>query len=368
MHLRNYSIIVIILLSFSSLFAQTQIAVIDFEGLGVATNDAKALTNRLMIEMHRTNKFIVLEREMLDKIIEEQKFQLSGCNSDQCLVELGKIANVHQILAGSISRVGDVYSISARLISVETGEVVTSGLYDSEGEIGDLMKAGMASIATQIASPLMIPRIEQSNTTLKTNSSRNSSETVIDFDGNVYGTVQIGGQVWMAENLKVTHYRNGDAITKVTTDVIWEQTFSEAYCNYDFNDVNANTYGSLYNWYSINDSRNIAPDGWHVPSDDEWKQLEMFIGISTSNADQTDWRGTNEGEKLKASTGFNAQPAGYRHYEYGFLKLDSDSYFWSSLEYLTSLGAYRRLDTSHSSIYRYFENKRSGLSVRCVKD
>ncbi len=84
-------LIILFVLQVSILFAQTHIAVVDFEGLGVAKNDARALTNRLMIELHRTNKFKVLEREMLDKIIEEQKFQLSGCNADQCLVELGEI-------------------------------------------------------------------------------------------------------------------------------------------------------------------------------------------------------------------------------------------------------------------------------------
>jgi Tol biopolymer transport system component/TolB-like protein len=152
MRFRTINIIVIILLSLSSLSAQTHIAVVDFESLSVSSDDSKALTNRLMIELHRTNMFKVLEREMLDKIIEEQKFQLSGCNSNQCLVELGQLANVHQIVTGSISKVGHIYTITARLISVETGEVVTSGIFDDEGNIGTLMKEGMASIAAQLAS------------------------------------------------------------------------------------------------------------------------------------------------------------------------------------------------------------------------
>jgi formylglycine-generating enzyme len=149
-------LIILTLIQFSILFSQTQIAVADFEGLGVSKNDTRALTNRLIIEMHRTNKFKVLEREMLDEIIEEQKFQLSGCNSDMCLVELGQIANVHQIVGGSISKVGDVFTITARLISVESGEVVESALYDYEGKIDALMKTGMADVAAQLAS-LTIP-------------------------------------------------------------------------------------------------------------------------------------------------------------------------------------------------------------------
>jgi TolB-like protein len=140
------------MVQFTFVLSQTQIAVVDFNALGVSNNDALALTNRLMIEMHRTNKFKVLEREMLDKIIEEQKFQLSGCNADQCLVKLGEIANVQQIVGGTISKVGEVFTITARLISVESGEVVESALYDYDGKIGALMKMGMANIAAQLAS------------------------------------------------------------------------------------------------------------------------------------------------------------------------------------------------------------------------
>jgi TolB-like protein len=147
-----HRLIFLTLIQLSLLLSQTQIAVVDFEALGVSSNDARALTNRLMIEMHRTNKFKVLEREMLDKVIEEQKFQLSGCNADQCLVELGQIANVQQIVGGSISKVGEVFTITARLISVESGEVVESALYDYEGNIGALMKSGMSNVAHQLAS------------------------------------------------------------------------------------------------------------------------------------------------------------------------------------------------------------------------
>jgi len=156
---RNIRTLVIALLSFSSLFAQTQIAVVDFEALGVSVDESRALTNRLMIELHRTNKFIVLEREMLDKIIDEQKFQLSGCTADQCLIELGQIANVQQIVAGSVSKMGAVFTITSRMISIESGEVVKTGIFDYEGNIGELMKLGMGNIAAQLASD-SIPKSE----------------------------------------------------------------------------------------------------------------------------------------------------------------------------------------------------------------
>ena len=94
-----------------------------------------------------------------------------------------------------------------------------------------------------------------------------------NIDENVYQTVTIGSQVWMAENLKVTHYRNGDAIQNVTDDSTWSNLYIDetgAYCNYNNDANNADTYGYLYNWYAVADTRNIAPEGWHVPSYSEW--------------------------------------------------------------------------------------------------
>jgi uncharacterized protein (TIGR02145 family) len=103
---------------------------------------------------------------------------------------------------------------------------------------------------------------------------------VTDYDGNVYQIVLIGGQCWMMENLKVTHYRNGDPIPHVPNIGEWYGLSSGAYCDYNNDPGNVETYGRLYNWYAVDDSRNIAPEGWHVPTDDEWKQLEMYLGMS----------------------------------------------------------------------------------------
>ena len=105
--------------------------------------------------------------------------------------------------------------------------------------------------------------------------------TVTDIDGNLYYTVKIGEQWWMLENLRVTHYRNGDAIPNVTDDAEWEGLSTGAYCDYDNDPANVATYGRLYNWYAVGDSRNIAPAGWHVPSDDEWQTLVDYLGGSS---------------------------------------------------------------------------------------
>ncbi|MCK4640761.1 MAG: fibrobacter succinogenes major paralogous domain-containing protein [Candidatus Marinimicrobia bacterium] len=213
----------------------------------------------------------------------------------------------------------------------------------------------------------------------KDSASSKDDDTVTDIDGNVYNTVTIGDQVWMAENLKVTHFRNGDAISNVTDDSDWENLTSGAYCIYDNNDSNAVTYGFLYNWYAVNDSRNIAPAGWHVPTDEEWKQLEMYLGMSQSEADVTGDRGTNEGSKLKSTSGWNdnsngtdessfsASPGGYRYYSGSYYYIGYFAYFWSSTESSRYFAWNRYLNCLSSVVYRYGYYKRSGFSVRCVR-
>jgi uncharacterized protein (TIGR02145 family) len=200
-----------------------------------------------------------------------------------------------------------------------------------------------------------------------------------------YNSIQIGDQVWMADNLKVTHYRNGEVIQNVTDKTEWLNLSAGAYCNYD-NDVDyVPTYGRMYNWYAVDDSRNLAPAGWHIPSDEEWKELEMYLGMSQSEINQFHvWRGTGEvGGKLKEagtthwiglntgatnSTGFTALPGGYRHYISGtFNDMGYTTFFWSS----TAEGPYawgRGLRAGNSDVDRWHYSRLNGLSVRCIKD
>jgi uncharacterized protein (TIGR02145 family) len=98
----------------------------------------------------------------------------------------------------------------------------------------------------------------------------------------------------MAENLKVTHYRNGDAIPNVTDSTAWTNLSTGAFCNSDNNEANVALYGRLYNWFAMSDNRKISPQGWHIPSDEDWKQLEMYLGMSRELADRVLYRGTNE--------------------------------------------------------------------------
>ncbi|HMA62126.1 MAG TPA: CsgG/HfaB family protein [bacterium] len=135
----------------TNLYSQTTIAVLQLLPKNVSKGDASALTDRLAIEMVRTGNFTVIERERLDAILDEQGFQLSGCTSNECAVEIGRMANVEQVVAGSVSKVGSVYSIAARIVGVESGEILHIATFDYEGKIGQLLKTGMGVIAKELA-------------------------------------------------------------------------------------------------------------------------------------------------------------------------------------------------------------------------
>jgi len=193
-------------------------------------------------------------------------------------------------------------------------------------------------------------------------------QTVTDIDGNIYQTITIGNQIWMAENLKVTHYRNGDAIPNVTNDTDWGATFLGALCNYNNLEGSKQLYGHLYNWYAVNDSRNIAPAGWHVPSDAEWQILEDYLGGSDvaggkmKETGTAHWNSPNTGATNES--GFSALPGGYRTYAGSYTQRGESANFWSS----TNNGSSRTLFSNVVDVHYYIRDNRSGLSVRCVSD
>jgi len=212
-------------------------------------------------------------------------------------------------------------------------------------------------------------------------SSKETSGTVTDIDGNVYQTIKIGTQWWMAENLKVTHYRNGEAIPYVTDDSIWFDLTAGAYCNYNNNIDTAAIYGRLYNWFAVGDSRKIAPQGWHIPSDEEWQTLVDYLGGALVAGGKMKTTGTiEEGDGLwhnpdfdhtdaTNESGFSALPSGIRGYTSDtFTFLGYSGIFWSSTEYGSDLAWLLTLNYGHSKVYYYSYSMQEGYSVRCVMD
>jgi uncharacterized protein (TIGR02145 family) len=200
--------------------------------------------------------------------------------------------------------------------------------------------------------------------------------TVTDYDGNVYQTVQINGRCWMMENLEVTHYRNGDSIPVVADRNTWAGLTSGACCSYDNDEGNVATYGRLYNGYAVLDSRNIAPAGWHVPTDAEWQILVLSLGGDAvaggamKEAGTAHWVTPNTGATNES--GFTALPGGYREDNaIYFPGLGYEAYFWSTTEHQNPYGTYvwnQSLSNYGASAYRSSAPKGLGFSVRCVRD
>lgn len=195
--------------------------------------------------------------------------------------------------------------------------------------------------------------------------------TMSDIDGNVYYTVKIGDQWWMAENLKVTHYRDGNSIPLVT-DGSWDGLTVGAYCEY-YNDADkAEAYGRLYNWYAVDDSRNIAPEGWHVPSDADWQILIDYLGGDAvaggklKEAGSVHWLSPNTG--ATNASGFMALPVGFRLALGLYLGITAETAFWSSTENNYSEAWSRDLTYNYEDVNHFNFPKSYGLSIRCVKD
>ena len=201
------------------------------------------------------------------------------------------------------------------------------------------------------------------------------------FDGYAYDLVAIGDQCWFAENLRNEHYANGDAIPGELSNTEWVSTNSGAQAVYNNDASNLADYGRLYNLYAaVYDERGLCPSGWHIPTDGEWMTLEMALGMSESEADDTGWRGTDQGNQMKSSpsdghswdgtntSGFSALAGGWRMSNGNFFYEGDFGYFWSSSPVGVSAWG-RKLESGFTGVYRnYNGGLRYGKSVRCVRD
>jgi len=201
--------------------------------------------------------------------------------------------------------------------------------------------------------------------------------SMTDQEGNVYKTIVIGTQEWMAENLNTSIYRNGDTIATGLDDLTWSITTSGAWAYYSNEASNACPYGKLYNWYTCMDSRGLCPVGWHVPSDGEWTVLTDFLGGEAVAGGKMKTTGTVEaGTGLwnapntvaTNSSGFSSTPSGDRYNDGIFYNVGNVAYWWSSSEIDANLSWGRGLNVLSESISRFEDYTVAGFSVRCLRD
>jgi uncharacterized protein (TIGR02145 family) len=224
-------------------------------------------------------------------------------------------------------------------------------------------------------------------------------------------TVTIGTQVWMTKNLDVSTFRNGEPIIQAKTWGEWKvasENKQPAWCYYENDAANGTKYGKLFNWYAVNDSRGLAPVGYHIPSHDEWTEMTNYLGSENGNKmkNSSGWNSfTNEGSKTcpncvkwsaeyrkkvpchtckdtrfvdepkvtrigngSNSSRFSGLPGGYRDHQGNFMSIGNHGYWWSSTEYFTIYAWVRYLGYEGSSVGFKFNFKEEGFSVRCIKD
>jgi uncharacterized protein (TIGR02145 family) len=220
----------------------------------------------------------------------------------------------------------------------------------------------------------------------------NNNGTITDADGNIYQTIKIGNQVWMAENLRTTKYNDGTAIPLVTDSAAWHYRTTPSYCYYS-NTTNADSikeFGALYNWYTV-DTKKLAPAGWHVPSDSEWTVLKNYLVINGYNwdgttdtatynkiakslASKTDWATSISAGAIgndltkNNSSGFSALPGGCRDGDGGFGTIGDGGDWWSATADGVSSACVRGLAYDGDNLVRGYSVESCGFSVRLVRD
>lgn len=198
------------------------------------------------------------------------------------------------------------------------------------------------------------------------------SDNIVDIDGNVYPTVKIGKQVWLGENLKVTHYCNGDSIPYFKYEKVTYHFSAGRQCDYENKPDNSKIYGKLYNFYTTIDKRNLCPVGWHVPSDNEWTTLSNYLGGDSvaggqlKSTDTSFWQSPNVGATNK--TGFTALLGGAYYTIGAFSSINSYGYWWSSSEFASNYALGISMNYFNKNVSKGNHNMDNCFSVRCIKD
>ncbi len=191
-------------------------------------------------------------------------------------------------------------------------------------------------------------------------------------DRSNFKTIKIGSQVWMTDNLNVSTFRNGDIINEAKSEKEWEAASNNkqpAWCYYDNDPKNGAKYGKLYNWYAVNDSRGLAPKGFHIPSNAEWDQLSDYLGVyekaGTKMKSNSDWNNNGNGTN---ESGFSGLPGGFC-FGYGtFTSIGNRGIWWSSSEAGTNDAWVRELVFCYGFFEEISHGNGFGLSVRCLRD
>jgi uncharacterized protein (TIGR02145 family) len=325
-----------------------------------------------------TGKLITQLQSKLEKGLQE--YHLSGLKSGSYLISI----------------VGSTYKYSGKLLvnSKETGRISVEKVSNNQAVYDKKVKANLKGLQSTVdmsyttGDRLLFVGLSGNYSTVKIDIPT-SDQTIIfnfiactDYDNNNYPIVEIGTQVWMAENLKTTKYNDGTAIPNETDNTAWRSLTTGAYSDYDNTPSTSITYGRLYNWYTVdnnagtkvasNGGKNVCPTGWHVPADAEWSTLTTYLGgVSVAGGKlketgTTHWTSPNTGATNE--TGFTALPCGFHDYDGTYDGIGNYGDWWSSTVFSTISAFNRDMYHDLSDVYRLADNNQSGFAVRCLQD
>ncbi len=196
-------------------------------------------------------------------------------------------------------------------------------------------------------------------------------DSIVDVDGNLYQVIIVDGTCWMASNLRVSRYNNGDSIPLETNGGSWVQLNNGAQCNYDNDSVNLDIYGKLYNGYSVMDNRGLCPTGWKVPHDSDWVDMANYLGGESVAGDKLKsldlWFGP--GTPATDEIGFTAKPGGARIIQGNgaFSSIGNMGHWWSSKENGSEVLVNRQITYANPNLAQASNSKKVGFSVRCIR-
>ncbi|MBI1193797.1 MAG: hypothetical protein GC205_11590 [Bacteroidetes bacterium] len=273
-------------------------------------------------------------------------------------------------------------TLSRRMVGFEQDQFAVPDVFLSPGTYTWRVQAACSTTPPYDVTPI------SASTSFAVGGGSSCPSTVTDIDGNVYNTVEIGSQCWMKENLKVEHFNNGDSIPTSLSSTAWSATTIGAFSIYDNIDFNRVTYGLLYNWFPVVDTRGLCPVGWHVPTDAEWTEMITLLDPTTCGSCFGETHSHFAGGLMKStgtlstgtglwwapntgatnSSGFSGIPGGARSNMGLFYNQGFGGYWWSSSESAAFGGWFRVLVHEYANATRASFTKRDGLSVRCILD
>ena len=191
------------------------------------------------------------------------------------------------------------------------------------------------------------------------------------YHDDIYPTITIGGQKWMAKDLMTSRYSNGDAIEQVENDTTWKYVETGAWCWFNNDSIDHKGFGKLYNWHVVNDSRNVCPSGWRVPTDSDWAILTSHLGGENTAGLKLKTRKDKAWNNLNAignASGFDAMPGGVRYSNGSFFDKYYFGYYWSSTIDKPGFSWSRVIDNYNDFIIVSVGFQNNGFSIRCLKN